>query len=425
MNDLMLSNARLADGRRMNISIHKGVITAIEPAAPQLSAQTVIDAGGCLAVPAFVNGQLHACKSFWRRHLATLPAEVQHLDNFAASHHVKAAYTEADVYERVDETMRLALSHGTCGIRLFADVDRDNGLTALRALLRIREHYSRWMTVQVVAFPQDGLKGDVGQIMHDAMSLGADVVGGIPFIEQGEAAQIAHINACFDLARSFDRALHFVVDDVMSASSRTLEMIAETTITLAWQQRVACTQCAALSAYDDAYAAHVISLVQRAGIAIYSNSHVSLIATEFDTRQHPHPRNITRVRQLLEAGVPVIAAQDDVDNWFYPFGRNDMLEVAQFMAHQGRFAWRGETGLVLPMVTTTPASVLGMQNYGLAPGSSADIVVLECRDWHEAIQFQPAKRFVILRGELLVENLRETRWHAKIAGDSPAASRGS
>jgi cytosine deaminase len=102
-----------------------------------------------------------------------------------------------------------------------------------------------------------------------------------------------------------------------------------------------------------------------------------------------------------------------------------MLEVAQFMAHQGRFAWRGETGLVLPMVTTTPASVLGMQNYGLAPGSSADIVVLECRDWHEAIQFQPAKRFVILRGELLVENLRETRWHAKIAGDSPAASRGS
>jgi cytosine deaminase len=135
---------------------------------------------------------------------------------------------------------------------------------------------------------------------------------------------------------------------------------------------------------------------------------VSLIATEFEKRQ-PWPRGLTRVRELLAAGVPVACAQDDIDNWFYPFGRNDLLEVAQFMAHNGQFAWNGEVDQVLPLVTTTPARALGLARYGLRAGAEANLVVLAAPDWHQAVQFQADKALVILRGALAAQTGRQSQ----------------
>ncbi|MCA9906891.1 MAG: hypothetical protein KC547_23710, partial [Anaerolineae bacterium] len=152
---LILRNATHHDGARVDIGIEDGKITAIE-AQIAATAAAEIDAGGRLTLPAFVNGQLHACKSFWRRLLAELPPEIQRLPRFEAAAHVKRLYTPENVFARVDEVMRLAVQNGACAIRLFADVDADSGLTALEGLLQIRQKYQRWMTVQVVAFPQDG-----------------------------------------------------------------------------------------------------------------------------------------------------------------------------------------------------------------------------------------------------------------------------
>jgi cytosine/creatinine deaminase len=400
--DLILRNARLHDGTTVDIGIAGGRIVAIEPGLAAVAAQELA-AEGRLALPAFVNGQLHACKSFWRRLLATLPPEVQKLPRFEAAHHVKQLYTADDVFNRVDEVMRLAIQHGTCAIRLFADVDSASGLRALEGLLRIRERYSPIMTVQVVAFPQDGFNSPGTEIlMREALESGSDVVGGIPWIEPSANAQQAHIDACFALAQEYDRDLHFVCDDVMSDQSRSLEAVAWEAIKLDYIGRVSATQCAALAAYPDNYAAQVIDLVARAEMSIFSNSHVSLIATDFEPRQ-PWPRGITRVRELLDAGVPVACGQDDIDNWFYAFGRNDMLEVAHYMAHNGQFAWQGEVDRVLPMVTTTPAQVLGLADYGLAVGAQANLVVLDATEWHQALQFQAAKRYVVLRGRLVAE----------------------
>ncbi len=407
--DLIIRQARLQNGTIVDIGIKNGLIEAIEEKLSQ-QAEQELDAGGNLTLPAFVNGQLHACKSYWRRLLAQLPAEVQQLPRFQAASHVKKLYTEADVFARVDEVMQLAIKNGTCAIRLFADVDADSGLDAVNGLLAIKQKYAPLMTVQVVAFPQDGVLGEgTEELMRQALEAGTDVVGGIPWIEPDAVHQQKHIEMCFALAKEFDRDLHFVCDDVADPNVRSLAEVARQAIEQHYQGRVCATQCAALSFYPDDYAEQVIEAVKAAGITIFSNSHVSLIATEFAPDQHPWPRSITRVRQLLDAGVPVACGQDDIDNWFYPFGRNDMLEVAQFMAHNGQFAWNGEVDKVIPLITSVPAKVLGLENYGLHVGSIANLVVMAAKDWHEAIQFQPIKQYVVLRGQVAAQTSQQTQ----------------
>jgi len=403
--DLIIRQARLMDGRIVDIGVQGDRIAALAAQLPQVAASE-IQAGQRLVLPAFVNGQLHACKVFWRRKLSTLPPEIQQLPRFQAAQFVKQSYTVADVAARVSEVMRLAVLNGTCAIRLFADVDEDAGLHALQGLLQVKAAFAHVMTVQVVAFPQDGGLGAQTQaLMREALTLGADVVGGIPWIEPTDAARQAHIAMCFDLARTFNKDLHFVCDDALDPQLRTLESVAQKTIAHGYQGRVAATQCTALAVYDDAYAAHVIEQVKGAGITVFCNSHVSLITTE--GAREPLPRGITRVRELLTAGVPVACGQDDIDNWYYAFGRNDMLEVAGYMAHNGQFAWAGEVNRVLPMVTTVPAQVLGLTDYGLYEGAQANLVLLDATDWHAALQFQADKLAVILRGRLVAKTERQ------------------
>lgn len=320
------------DGRLVDIGLEDGLIARLEPDL-ESSGKRELDLKGRLTLPAFVNGELHACKAFWERPLASLPGTVQRLPRFAAFRHVKRAYTVSDVAARADEVVGLALLNGTCAIRLFADVDEDAGL---RGLLEVKRRYGPFIQVQVVAFPQEGLSGATETLMREAMGLGADVVGGIPWVEPTEAAQREHISRCLALAQEFGKDLHMVCDDTTDPGSRTLEMLAEEVLGTGFKGRVAATQCAALAFYDDAHAAQVIQRVKAAGLTVFCNAHVSLVTTPHEGE--PYPRGVTRVRELLAAGVPVACAQDDLSTPYYPFGRNDPLEVAHYLAHTAGLA---------------------------------------------------------------------------------------
>lgn len=400
--DIIIRNARLVDGQVVDVGIEDGTIAALEPSLSATAKETY-DLQHQLLMPAFVNGQLHACKVFWRRKLSGLPDHVRALPRFEAATHVKATYTPEDVANRVSEVVKLAVANGTCAMRLFADVDEASGLNALKGLLHVKRDFAHVLPMQVVAFPQDGVGGKTETLMQDALAMGADVVGGIPWIEASEADKKAHAEMCFELAVKFDKDVHMVADDTTDASSRTLEHIAALTIQHGYYGRVAATQCAALAFYDDAYAQTVISKVKQADITVFSNAHVSLVTTE--PHGEPYPRGITRIHELQAAGVPVACAQDDIDNWYYPFGRNDLLEVAQFMAHAGNFAWE-DLPNVIPMVTHIPAQVLGL-DYGLDVGKPANLVALAAKNWHEAIQFQAEKTLVILGGKKRAQQARQ------------------
>lgn len=400
--DLILRNAKLVSGDVTDIGLEDGRVAALEPDL-EVDAKRELNVQGRLTLPAFVNGQLHACKVFWRRNLAQLSEDKQVLPRFEAAKHVKATYTPEDVFERVSEVMRLAVLNGTCAIRLFADVDEAAGLRALKGLLKVKQAFSPFITVQIVAFPQDGFTDETQALLCEALDLGADVVGGIPWTEQGEAAQRAHTDTCLALAKAFGKDLHLVCDDTTNPASRTLEYLARRTREEGYEGRVVATQCSALAFYDDAHATEVIKLVKQARLTVFCNAHVSLVTTE--RRREPYPRGITRVRELLAAGVPVACAQDDIDNWYYPFGRNDMLEVAHFMAHIGGFAW--EPGRVLPMVSEVPARALRLRGYGLYVGAEANLVVLDASSWREALQFGALRTTVILRGQVAAFSSRE------------------
>jgi cytosine/creatinine deaminase len=404
--DILIRGAILQDGTKTDVGIEDGFITQLQPEIAS-TAKLELDANGQLAIPAFVNGHLHACKSFWREPLSKLELG-EHFDftnmgaRFAAISEVKRHYTPEEVATRAEKSILMALRHGTCAIRLFADVDSDAGLRALEGLLQIREKYRDVLTVQVVAFPQNGVfraRASTESLLLQALEMDIDALGGIPWLEPSEKSQKAHVDLILGLAKKHDLDAHFVLDDTEDPTSRSAEYVAARTIELGLQSRVHGTQANALAYYDDAHAARVIRLIQEAGMTIFSNAHVALVTTNL--RHQPAPRGMTRVRELLAAGVPVATAQDDIDNPYYPFGRNDLLEVAQYMAHLGQFAWGDEIDTVLEMVTNVPAKVMKLEHYGLAVGCKANVLILNAANWRDAVHYQSEKSFVIVGGKFV------------------------
>lgn len=407
--DLLLRNVRLQGGMTTDIAMQDGHISEVGEGLT-VPARRELDGGGRLALPAFVNPHLHACKSFWRQELVRQPPEVRGLHRFEALGHVKLGYTEDSVYERGVQLVHLALQHGTGALRLFADVDEQAGLRAFRGLKRLQARFP-FMQIQIVPFPQNGFARHPGNqgLLEQAVDMGCDAVGAVPWLEPTEADQRAHAEFCLELARRHGLPLHAVADDTENPQSRTGAMLAELALKHGWPLLL--TQLGSLGFQDDQEAARTIDLIRRAGATVISNGHIELI-TCGDSDQlprQPQPRGNTRVRELLAAGVRVLAAQDDVDNPYYPFGRNDPLDVALMTAHVAQLAWDDDLETVLKMVTTWAAEATGLHGYGLKVGDRADLSVLDAPDWRTAIQFLPARRYVILGGVLRAEEQRQVQ----------------
>jgi len=409
--DLLIRHCTLGSGVQTDIGIEDGTIVALGQELTGAAALE-LDAGGQLTLPGFVNGHLHACKSFWRVPLERLPMG-QGFDfrnmgaRFGAIAEVKRHYTPEEVCARAERTLKLALRHGTCALRLFADVDADADLRALEGLLQLKAKYKDLLSVQVVAFPQNGVftqRSSTEKLLTQALNLEIDALGGIPWLEPSEDAQKAHVDLILELSQQHNLPAHFVLDDTEDPTSRTAEYVAAGVIGRGLEGRVHGTQANALAYYDDAHAARVIRLIKAAGMTIFSNAHVALVTT--GVRHQPAPRGLTRVKELLEAGVPVATAQDDIDNPYYPFGRNDLLEVAQYMAHLAQLGWGPDLDKVLEMVTHVPAAAIGLERYGLELGCLANLTVLDAANWRDALHFQAEKSLVVVGGRLVARNSR-------------------
>ncbi len=395
--DILIRRAvlRARAGKAVDIGVADGRIAAIgERLTGRGDAE--IDARGGLVTESFVDPHLHLCKVWTAAMVGDAAMQAYHGAGMAhagsaidLAAKVKAQYHESWISENARRAVALAALHGNLHIRALADVDTKARLEGVKALLRVRDEFRGVVDVQVVAFAQDGIVREPGAatLMSEAMHLGADVVGGIPWIEHSDADRAEHIRVCFDLAREFDKDVSMLLDDAGDARLRTLELMAREAIARGWAGRALAHHCRAMALYDEAYFRELVPLLQRARVPVVSDPHTGPLHA--------------RVRELLAAGVAVCLGQDDISDAYYPFGRNNMLEVAFLASHLLWMTGRADLERLYDMITTDAAKAMNVGEFGLAVGKPAHLVVLDAPDVLEALRWHAPPAHVISHGRVL------------------------
>lgn len=397
--DIAIRDARLRGqgNSAAEIGIKDGCIIEIARGRLQGKAATEIDARGNLVTESFVNPHLHLCK-VW-----TLPMmEEEALKSYQGdgamgttmagvelASVIKQKYAESWIVDNARRAVALAALHGSLHIRAFADVDSKARLEAVKALIRIRDEFRGIVDIQVVAFAQDGIvrEPDTAPLMRQAMELGADVVGGIPWIEFTNDDAAAHVNTCFDLAQEFDKDVSMLLDDAGDPDLRTLEMMAVEAIRRNWQGRALAHHCRAMSFYPRPYVQRLARVLRNARVAVITDPHTGPLHA--------------RVKELLEEGVRVCLGQDDISDAYYPFGRNNMLEIAFLASHLLWMMTRQEIEKLYDMITVDAATAINVGPYGLFQSAPANLVVLDQADPVDALRFHAPPAHVISKGEIV------------------------
>lgn len=411
----LIRNVRLR-GREgaFDVAIEGERIAAVEPAI-DASPEEEYDGGGKLLLPGLINAHQHLDKCMLGSVMRPNRSQTLQEAIYITWDH-KRSYTVEEIVARATPVVEEAIRYGTTAMRGFADVDTIGGLVPVQGLLELKRRFAGLITFEVVAFPQEAIVRDPGcaGLMEQAMELGADVVGGLPWYERLDRHVHEHIDFCFELAERTGKDIHMLADDTDDPMSRSLEYLAVRTIETGYQGRVTASHCGALAAYDDNHAARVIDMVREAEITISSNTQVSLVLDGRGDRGLIR-RGITRVGELLDAGVNVISSQDDVNDPYYPFGKPDQLEVAQYTAHVAQLTYPAQLETVLDMVTVNAARAMRLEDYGTEPGDRADLVVVEAPTVHEALRLIPPRRLVFYGGRLLAQTRIDSVLHASPA----------
>jgi len=309
--------------------------------------------------------------------------------------------TREDVLSRGDTALRWMLAHGVTHVRAHVDVC-DPSLTALRGLRELRETWKDVVTIQLVAFPQQGIYSfpNGEELMIEALELGADVVGGIPHYEWTREYGERDVKTVLELAARYGRPADLHCDETDDPHSRFLEVVAAETIRLGLQGRVTASHTTAMHSYDNAYADRLITLVRRAGLHMVTNPlDNSVLQGRFDN--YPIRRGFTRVKELLRAGVNVAIGHDSIMDPWYPLGVGDPVQSCFVMVHYGQMSGREELASMLEFVTTRAARCLGLDDYGLREGGPANLVVFDAPTVVDAVRTLAARTAVVSRGRVV------------------------
>jgi len=386
-----------------DIGIAKGLIAEVSPSIASKAPQE-IDAAERLIAPTYVNGHVHLDKcNLGDVMRPNKTNSFQECLEITWEH--KRTYTVDDIVARASRAIEEGILHGTTVFRVFADVDTIGGLRPLEGIIALREKWRGIVEIEAVDFPQEAIVRDPGtfELMEEGMKMGADVVGGLPWHEHLDEDARRHIDLCFDLARKYDKDVHMLVDDTDNPNSRSLEYLAVKTMREGFQGRVSASHCGALASYDEVHANKVMALVKQAGVSISTNPHISLVAQgRYD--QEPIRRGITRVKQMWRMGVNLFSSQDDVNDPYYPFGRNDQQEVASFVCHSCHMTYPDEIAAVFGFITENAAKAMRLKGYGLEVGCKADLNVLAAPTIQHVLRLQQPPAWVIKGGKVLASN---------------------
>ena len=397
--DILIKRSKLRahPDKLLEIGISNGKISALAEKV-QGDAATVIDAEGKLVTESFVNPHLHTCKVYTLEMMDDEAIKAYHgseghmgsaMTSIELAMKVKEKYNESWIIKNVRRAVAYAAIYGCTHMRVFADVDSKAKLEGVKALLRAREEFKDIVELQVVAFAQDGLVREPGaeKLVHEAMKLGADVVGGIPWIEYTEADIAKHVKIIFDIAEKYNKPVSMLVDDAGDPDLRSIELMALETIKRGWQGRSLAHHCRAAALYPEPYLAKLEYLIKKAQMG-------------WSVAPHTGPM-VAPVQKLHKAGVLVFIGQDDISDAYYAFGRNNMLECAFLGAHTLWMSTPEEMETLYDMVTVLPGCGIGLKDHVLKVDAPANLVVLDQPNVNEALRFHEAPAHTISHGKVV------------------------
>lgn len=397
--DILIKRAKLRSNpdKLFEIGISDGKIAAL---AEKVSgdAGTVVDAEGNLVTESYVNAHLHTCKVFTLDMMDDEAIKAYHGDSnqmgsamtaIELAMKVKENYEESWIIKNVRKAVAYAAKYGCTHMRIFADVDNKAKLEGVKGLLRAREEFKGIVDLQVVAFAQDGLVREPGaeELLRQAMDLGADVVGGIPWIEYTDADIAAHVNIIFDIAQKYDKPVSMLLDDAGDPGLRSTELMALEAIKRGWQGRVLAHHARAAALYPEPYLKKLEYLLKKADMG-------------WSTAPHTAPV-VAPVKKLHANGVLIFIGQDDISDAYYAFGRNNMLEVGFLAAHTLWMSTREEMETLYDMITILPGRGIGLKDHVVKVGAPANLVVLDQPNVNEAFRFHQAPVCTVSHGRLV------------------------
>jgi cytosine deaminase len=400
MLDAILKDCSLPDGRTgIDIGIANGRIAAVQPRL-QAQAARVVDAAGQLVSPPFVDAHFHM-DSTLSYGLPRVNGSGTLLEGIALWGELKPLLSQEALVERALTYCDWAVAKGLLAIRSHVDVC-DPRLLAVEALLHVRERVRPYLDLQLVAFPQDGVlrAPDALANLKRALDMGVDVVGGIPHFERTMQDGAESVRILCELAAQRGLRVDMHCDESDDPLSRHIEALAFHTQRLGLQGRVAGSHLTSMHSMDNYYVSKLLPLIREAGVAAIANPLINItLQGRHDT--YPKRRGMTRVPELLEAGVPVAFGHDCVMDPWYGLGSADMLEVAHMGLHVAQMTGQQAMRACFTAVTDTPARILGLDELGIAPGKRADLVLLQARDPVEAIRLRATRLLVMRAGEVI------------------------
>ncbi|MEB3283062.1 MAG: cytosine deaminase [Lyngbya sp.] len=414
--DLILRNGCLLRSpnqtEAVDVAIAAGKIAEIAASIPA-SAQQEINLQGKLISPPFVESHIHldsaltAGEPRWNQS-GTLFEGIQIWEER------KQKLTQEDVKERAISTLKQQAQQGVLFVRTHVDVS-ESSLTALQALLAVREEVKDWMTLQIVAFPQDGIysRPENELLLEKALDLGADAVGGIPHYEFTREDGVKSVHRIFELAQKYDRLIDIHCDEIDDEQSRFLEVVAACAIRTEMGKKVTASHTTAFASYNNAYALKLMGLLKRSQINFVANPLIN-ITLQGRSDTYPKRRGVTRVKELWQQGLNVSLGHDCVQDPWYSLGTGDLLDVAHMAVHVCQMTGMPEIDACYNMVTWNGAETLSLgEEYGVEVGQAANFIILDAESRFDAIRKRSTVQYVFSKGQLLVETEPEkTIFHA-------------
>jgi len=405
--DLLLRGARLPDRQSLvDIAIKGDRIVAVDPVARP--AHETLDLGGRLVTPGLVEAHIHLDKALLTDRVSASEGTLE--EAIRVTGQAKRSFTVEDVTARARKVLDLAVRAGTTAMRSHVEVDPIVGLTGMEAMLALRREYAPALDLQLCAFAQEGILNAPGTegLLRRALTMGADLVGGCPY---NDSDGVEHIRIVFALATAFGVDADFHADFADEPEHLHVREIAAQTVRAGWQGRVTVGHLTELAAVPAFRQDEIIAEIAEAGLGV-----VCLPATDLYLMgrrdQFNVRRGLTPVRRLLEAGVPVALASNNVRNPFTPVGSADLVHMAFLTALAGHMGTPTDLRALMEAVTIQPARLLRLPDYGLAPGCYADLVAWDCARTEDAVATLAPRTLVVKRGRVTVEARHEVveRW---------------